>query len=141
MGKIVYDFREGLDKEKIVYKNETWNVKYRFYYILYMLATWIFTAAWFGLFQYSYINHEATAFWVYIGCWLAFMVVLLGIISYNLCVYYSNKNRKLIMRKNEEIKLLEKAIKDREEFKKKDHERLQNEYVTTRNNENERLNN
>ena len=141
MGKIIYDFREGLDQEKIVYKNESMNIKYGFYYIGYLLLTWIWACGWFALFQYSYINHEAIAFWVYIGCWLAFTLSLIGVITYNLMVYYNKKNMKRIMRRDEEIKQAEKIRKEREENKKKDNERLQNEYVSTKNNENERLNN
>jgi type VI protein secretion system component VasK len=99
MGKVIYDFREGLDQEKIVYKKTGWDCLSLIYYLGYMLFTWAFAAAWFALFQYSYINHEPIAFWVYIACWLVFMIVLIYILGRNLYKDHklnSEKEKKLV---------------------------------------------
>jgi hypothetical protein len=94
MGKIIYDFREGLDQEKIIYKKTGWDCLSFVYYLGYMLFTWAFAAGWFALFQYSYINHEPVAFWVYIACWLVFMIVLILILGRNLYKDYKLKSKK-----------------------------------------------
>jgi hypothetical protein len=151
MGRIVYDFREGLDQEKIVYKNTSWNLKHGFYYILYMLATWGWAAGWFALFQYAYINNEPIAFWVYIGCWLLFMVIMCSIIFTNLFRHYAAKERKRVFREEEAHKLHEKEQKEREDREKRkvedDGEHVEHneapgkDYVlSTHNNENAKLN-
>ena len=64
MTKIEYDFREGLDRDHIIYKKSGYDWDFCIKYILYLLATFLFTAGWYALFHYAYINHETTAFWV-----------------------------------------------------------------------------
>jgi hypothetical protein len=141
MGKIVYDFREGLDQEKIVYKNTSMDCKAIFGYAGYLILTWIWAIGWFALFQYAYINHEPVAFWVYCGIWLAFVAALLSVITYNLVVYYNKKDMKIKKRLEEEAKKAEKDKHEREEMKKRALEKQANDYVTTtRNNENDKLN-
>lgn len=140
MGKIVYDFREGLDQEKIVYKNTGWDCGAIFGYIGYLILTWIWACGFFALFQYAYINHEPVAFWVYVGIWLFFVTILLTVIIYNLCAYYNNKAQKKRMREEEELKKADKDRHEREEMKKREENKMINEVVTTRHNENDKLN-
>jgi type VI protein secretion system component VasK len=140
MGKIVYDFREGLDQEKIVYKSSGWDWSAICGYGGYLILTWIWACGFFALFQYAYINHEPVAFWVYIGIWLAFVALLLTVIIYNLGTYYSNKALKKKLREEEELKKADKDRREREEMKKREENKLMNEVVTTRHNENDKLN-
>src|SRR5690349_13581011 len=112
MGRVEYDFREGLDAEKIVYKNTSWDWRAAMYYLGYLLLTWAWAAGWFALFHYAYIYNEQTAFWTYIGIWLAFIGVLLFIIIRNLVVHSNNKKHKQEKIKAEEFKKSEKERKE-----------------------------
>jgi type VI protein secretion system component VasK len=144
MGKVEYDFREGLDQEKIVYKKESFDCKSCFYYFLCLMVCWIYTAGWFALFHYAYINHEPIAFWVYIGCWLAFALSLLTIIIVNLSKHYHRKNLKKaeLAREMERRRIFEEEEKrNREARQHKKHEHDGIELGTMTNNENIRLKN
>ena len=136
MVKVVYDFREGLDREKIIYKDTSCDCRSCMYYILYLLFTWIYCGGFFALFHYSYINYEPTAFWVYTAIWFAFIVFLLTIIIYNLIHQRAKKKT----RKAEE-KLIHDRILEEEIKKKQEIERVlkENEKVNYNSNENEML--
>jgi magnesium-transporting ATPase (P-type) len=84
MTKVIYDFREGLEREKIVYKKKKRNSVHDCYYVLYLLGTWAWTVAWFSLFLYAYTQHEFTAFWIYIAFWLAFVISFIIIAVLNI---------------------------------------------------------
>ncbi len=111
MTRIEYDFREGLDKDQIIYKKagRDWNFCCK--YILYLLATYLFTAAWYALFHYAYINHERTAFWVYIAFWLLWVLLIVSVAITNLCIHYRNKRIKKAkeLEETEKRKLEEEA--------------------------------
>jgi predicted membrane protein len=94
MGKVMYDFREGMEKEKIVYKDTGVDCRSFMYYVGYLLFTWVYMAGWFALFLYAYIYHESIAFWVYIACWLAFTIFLIVILSWNLRYFHQLKKKK-----------------------------------------------
>jgi hypothetical protein len=91
MGKLEFDFREGLDKDHIVYKKKGFDCKHCIYYLMYLLFTWGYTVAFFALFQYAYTNHELVAFPIYIALWLLFIVALTTIAIINLVKYQRNK--------------------------------------------------
>ncbi len=96
MGKTIYDFREGLEKDKIIYKKTSFSCKYAIYYILYLLLTWAWMAGWYALFHIAYTYNEITAFWTYIGFWLFFNIILIGFIIRNLAVYYGKRYHKAL---------------------------------------------
>ena len=72
-----FDFREGMLLEKVVYKDTSIDCASRFKYIGYLLLTWAWGVAWFSLFFYLYIFHERVAFWIFIGCWIAFALTFI----------------------------------------------------------------
>ncbi len=115
MGRVTFDFREGMDQEKIIYKNTGVDCRSYFYYFGYMLLSWIYAAGWFALFQYAYINHEPIAFWVYIACWLAFTIFLITYLGCNLCYHTRLKAEKKAKKHK-----IEKAEADKREAEKKD---------------------
>jgi hypothetical protein len=94
MGKLEFDFREGLDKDHIVYRKKGFDFKHCMYYIGYLLFTWGYTVAFFALFQFAYTNHEEVAFPIYIALWLLFMIVLTTIAVINLVKAHRNKEIK-----------------------------------------------
>lgn len=110
MGKTIYDFREGLEQDKIVYKNDRCDCKSCVYYTGYLLFTWGLAVGWFAIFQVAYIFHEPIAFWVYIGFWLAFIVSFLIVATVNLCRHYSARAKRRIIKR-----AIEKKKKDDEE--------------------------
>jgi hypothetical protein len=125
MGKVEYDFREGLEKEKIVYKNNRWNYDEFFLYLLVVLVAWSWAAGWFALFFYAYIYNEPIAFWVFIACWLAFVAALITVSVVNLCRHYAEKKRKEADKKRlqrEEEELHKKAHKPGHEHNEQVHD-------------------
>jgi amino acid permease len=147
MGKVVYDFREGLDLEKIVYKNDGINWKECIYYTLCIIGCWVYTAGWFALFHYAYINSEPTAFWIYVGIWLGFAIFLVIVIGYNLGAHYHRKAiKKIEQEKENERKRLqeeeEKRNREARHHKHDHHEREEMVELGTMNNlENQKLKN
>ncbi len=116
MVKAVYDFREGLEKDKIVYKNDKWDWKGCFYYLLYLFATWGWAVAWFAVFQTAYIFNEKTAFWIYIGLWFAFIITIITIYMVNLIRFYKKKSDK---KKRLEEEVERKRLAEEEERKQR----------------------
>jgi hypothetical protein len=89
-----FDFRQGLEQEKIVYKNENWDWRSFLKYIGYLLFTWAMVVAWFALFQFAFINHPVISVWVYGFCWLVFVLITASIIIANLIKHKREKNRR-----------------------------------------------
>ena len=79
----MYDFRDGILLEKVVYKDNSCNFLYVLYYIGCLLLDWIWGGAWFALFFYAYIFHEKVAFIVLIVIWCVFMifVIIIGFLT------------------------------------------------------------
>ena len=107
MGKIIYDFREGLDKEKIIYRNTSCDWASFFKWIGSVLLVWIWMAGWFAVFQYSYINHAKTAFWVYCIIWLTFMICLVSWLAFRVIRHYRRKSK---LKKEKELLQKEKRM-------------------------------
>lgn len=108
MGKVEYDFREGLDGSKRVYYDERYcNCSEFWGYIGYLAATWIWAAGWFALFLHAWLTDRKATFWAFIGIWFAFLIFLIGgFILPNLFRYYKQKAEK------NRIKELEKKKKE-----------------------------
>ena len=76
--EVVYDFREGLDSSKIVYKNKSkCDCGDVFKYLGYLLATWIYASAWFALFLYAWIEDRISTFITFLVVWGTFMAILI----------------------------------------------------------------
>jgi len=94
MGKVIYDFREGLDQEKIIYKNTSCDCASFMKFVGFVLLSWGWTVGWFALFQYSYIFHAKTAFWVYVIVWLVVILLFITWVTYFLCAHSKKKKLK-----------------------------------------------
>jgi hypothetical protein len=93
MGKVIYDFREGLDKEKIIYNNTSFDCASFWKFVGFVLLSWGWMVGWFALFQFSYIFHPKTAFWVYVIVWLVVIVFFIAWVTYFLVAHYKKKNK------------------------------------------------
>lgn len=102
MGKIEYDFREGLEKDKIIYINDKRDWGGLFFYFCYILFAWSWAIANFSLWYYAYIYHEPTAFWIFVGIWLGFIVFLITVSLVNIHRYNRKKEMKLKQKLNDE---------------------------------------
>lgn len=112
-----YDFRDGILLEKVLYKDTSLNCGKNLLYILLLILTWCWGAAWFALFFYAYINHERVTFWVFIACWLMFAAVVVSFGFINIIV---SKNQKL-----QKQKMNDERIKKEEEIEKAKKQRHQ----------------
>ena len=102
MGKIIYDFRDGLEREKLVFQENTHRCRDYSFWVLYLLFDWIYCCAWYALFHWAYINHEDYAFWIFAGTWVLFIIIFIANSIVNL---QKNQNRK----KHKKDKLLKEA--------------------------------
>ena len=110
MSEPMYDFRDGILLEKVVYKDDSCNFGYVLLYLACLLITWIWASAWFALFFYSYVFHEKVAFIVFIVIWLIFAITVL-IIGY-LTIKRSKSEKKRKRREKEEREIQLKQIND-----------------------------
>ena len=79
MSEPVYDFRDGILLEKVVYKDNSCNFGYVLLYLGCLLITWAVGCGFFALFFYSYIFHEKAAFIVFLVIWCIFAVIVITI--------------------------------------------------------------
>lgn len=128
MVKVIYDFREGLDKEKIVYRDTSCDCASFWKFVAFVLFSWSFMIGWFALFQYSYISHGRTAFWVYVIVWLVAVISFASWVTYYL-IAYTNKKKKL---KAEKAIKEGKELKEKQEFKDKQEKQEQKDRFDTR---------
>ena len=115
----MYDFRDGILLEKVVYKDNSFNCLYILYYLGCLLLTLIWGSAWFALFFYSYVFHEPVAFIVFIVIWAIFMIIVI-IIGF-LTIQRSKAEKK---RKKEEKEERERQLKEIAEAKKRRNEKM-----------------
>ena len=120
----MYDFRDGILLEKVVYKDNSFNCLYILYYLGCLLLTLIWGSAWFALFFYSYVFHEPVAFIVFIVIWVIFMI---GVIIIGFLTIQRSKAEK--KRKREEKEERERQLKAIAEAKKRRNEKMK-EYNT-----------
>ena len=109
-----YDFREGMLLEKVVYKDESIDLKSRILYFLCIIITWCWGCAWFALFFYAYIYHEQITFWIFIIaiCVHALIIILFG--ASTLMASKTKKEEKLYR-----LQMEEKQQKELEENRRK----------------------
>lgn len=132
MGKLEYDFREGLDGTKRVYHDDRWCNCTEFWgYIGYLIATWCWMAGWFALFLHAWLEDRVVTFWVFIGVWFGFLIFLIGgFMIPNLCRYYKARDERrkvkeaarLAKEKHLPVTTVEKKKEDEKPFDKKDTE-------------------
>ncbi len=121
---IKFDFREGIDIDKIVYKNTRTRWEHAIYYFLCMLLTWVYAFGFLWLNFYLYANYENVVKWVFIGVWIAVVLSIVirgGII---LAEYYSKKWEKETMKLEEENKKKEELKRKADESKRLQQERI-----------------
>ena len=121
MTEPMYDFRDGILLEKVVYKDDSCNFGYVLLYLACLLITWIWASAWFALFFYSYIFHERVAFIVFLVIWCVFaaFVIVIGFLTIQ-----RSKNEK--KRKREEKEIKERQLKEIKDAKKRRNENKRN---------------
>ena len=121
MSEPIYDFRDGMLLEKVVYKDESYNCGYFFLYLLCLLLTWIWGSGWFALFFYSYVFHEKIALITFVVIWCIFaaIVVTIGILTIQ-----RSKNEKRIKKEKKEER--ERELNEIKEAKRRRAERMKN---------------
>ena len=119
MSQPMYDFRDGILLEKVVYKDTSCNFGYVLLYIACLLLTWIWGSGWFALFFYAYVFHEYPTYIILIVIWLVFAitVIVIGILTIQ-----RSKNEK--RRKREEKEERERQLKAINEAKRKRNENI-----------------
>ena len=125
----IYDFRDGILLEKVVYKDDSCNCQYVLLYIGCLILTWIWGSGWFALFFYSYIFHERVAFIVFLVIWCIFaaIVIVIGFLTLR-----KSKNEKI--RKNFEKEEKERQLREINEAKRRRNENkraLNNDEINT----------
>ena len=114
MSEPMYDFRDGILLEKVVYKDDSCNVGYVFLYLGLLLLTWIWGSGWFALFFYSYVFHEKVAFIVLIVIWGVFIIIVIVI---GFLTIQRSKNQK--KRKAEDKAIRERQLKEIQDAKRR----------------------
>ena len=122
MSEPMYDFRDGILLEKVVYKDDSFNCVYILYYLGCLVLTLMWGSGWFALFFYAYIFHEQVAFIVFIVVWCVFMiiVIVIGILTIQ-------KSKAAKRRKQEQKEERERQLKEIHEAKKRRNERMRQE--------------
>ena len=114
MSEPMYDFRDGILLEKVVYKDDSCNVGYVFLYLGLLLLTWIWGSGWFALFFYSYVFHEKVAFIVLLVIWGVFIIIVIVI---GFLTIQRSKNQK--KRKAEDKAIRERQLKEIQDAKRR----------------------
>ena len=124
MSEPLYDFRDGILLEKVVYKDDSCNCQYTLLYLGLLLLTWIWGSGWFALFFYSYVFHERVAFIVFLVIWCVFaaIVIVIGFLTIQ-----KSKNEKI--RKTLEKEEKERQLKLIAERKRKINEKSRNKNI------------
>ena len=121
MSEPVYDFRDGILLEKVVYKDDSCNCGYVLLYLGCLLITWAVGCAFFALFFYSYVFHERVAFIVFLVIWCVFAVIVIVI---GFLTIQRSKNEKA--RKKQEKEERERQLKEIHEAKRRRNENMKN---------------
>ena len=131
MSEPMYDFRDGILLEKVVYKDDSCNFGYVLLYLACLLITWIWASAWFALFFYSYVFHEKVAFIVFIVIWLIFAitVIIIGFLTIQ-----RSKNEKIRKRREKEEREIQ--LKQINDAKRKRNENMRHNNNLDENNTN-----
>ena len=115
----MYDFRDGILLEKVVYKDESCNFGYVLLYLACLLLTWIWGCAWFALFFYSYVFHEKATFIVFIVIWCLFAitVIIIGFLTIQRSKNEKKRKRELKEEREKQMKEINEAKRRRNEHR------------------------
>mgnify|MGYP003571593102 FL=1 len=115
----MYDFRDGILLEKVVYKDESCNFGYVLLYLACLLLTWIWGSGWFALFFYSYVFHENPAFIVFIVIWslFAITVIVIGFLTIQRSKNEKKRKRELKEEREKQMKEINEAKRRRNEHR------------------------
>ena len=89
-----YDFREGINLDKIVYKETTIRWENAIYYTLLMFSTWLYAFGFLCLNFFLISNYEPVVRWIFLGQWLVWIFSIIIIGGYNLMNHYKLKDEK-----------------------------------------------
>ncbi len=115
----MYDFRDGILLEKVVYKDESCNFGYVLLYLACLLLTWIWGCAWFALFFYSYVFHEKATFIAFIVIWslFAITVIIIGFLTIQRSKNEKKRKRELKEEREKQMKEINEAKRRRNEHR------------------------
>ena len=115
----MYDFRDGILLEKVVYKDESCNFGYVLLYLACLLLTWIWGSAWFALFFYSYVFHEIATFITFIVIWILFAitVIVIGFLTIQRSKNEKKRKRELKEEREKQMKEINEAKRRRNEHR------------------------
>ena len=105
-----FDFREGLEADKIIYKNTRTRWEHAFYYFLCIIFTWCYAWGFLWLNYYLYSNYEPTVKWIFIGVWL-FVVLTIAIRGAVILIGYYSKKREKQRLKDQEAQIKNENLK------------------------------
>ena len=105
-----FDFREGLDKDKIIYKNTRLKWEDAIFYGLCAIITWGYGFGFLALNFYLYSNYEETVKWVYVGIW--------GFTVLTIIIKGGYQIRQNAVRKKEKQQILNDEKKKHDEIKR-----------------------
>lgn len=134
MGKIVYDFREGLEPEKLIFKENKHKCKETTLWFLYLLLCWSYACGWYALFHWAYINYEDIAFWVLSISWIVFVLIFVINSIINL---KRNSNRKKLKKLEKERRLETETYNETQKRNNYDPPTVSNKIEREKLNENE----
>ena len=117
----IYDFRDGILLEKVVYKDDSCNFGYVLLYIGCLLIEWAIGCGFFALFFYSYIEHEKPTYITFIVIWCIFIciVIVIGFLTIQ-----RSKNEKI--RKIKEKEDRERQLREINDAKRRRNENMRN---------------
>ncbi len=107
MSEPLYDFRDGILLEKVVYKDDSCNCQYTLLYLALLLLTWVWGSAWFALFFYSYVFHERSTYIVFLVIWCIFAATVIVIGYLTIKRSKNEKIRKKLEKEEKEMQLKE----------------------------------
>jgi len=115
--RIIYDFREGIEANKIIYKDESICNCFDFWvYIGCMLLTWCWSVGWFALFLYAWTTDRHASFIAFLVIWSVFIAfMILFVFAPNYYNHYKKKEAKRLAKeklKQEEEDRLNQQILD-----------------------------
>ena len=113
--KVQYDFRLGLDLEKIVYRDKRQiNCKEVTIYIIIMVLYWALVIAYYSLWHHFYLEEINTTFYILISLTGTLFIIWLVFAVLNFKAYAARKEQRKFQK--EEAKRLEEEEKDQLAF-------------------------
>jgi len=111
---IQYDFRLGLDLDKIIYRDRrVCNCREITIYIVILIAYWILVCGYYALWHHFYLGYMQISFWVLVSCTGALVIIWFSTTLKSYMEYKARKEekeRKRLEAKQEEEEVKEKKI-------------------------------